>query len=160
MPKRAALTALVGGGGIVSLALALVAGGATGVGTYTFVYAEGASYLTDDPRACANCHVMQEHYDGWTKSSHHAAATCNDCHVPPGFPSKYLTKAANGFNHSLAFTSGRFHEPIQITDKNRRITEAACRHCHEDIVQAIDAFPRHGQQLSCVRCHADVGHLR
>ena len=30
----------------------------------------GASYLTDDPAACANCHVMQEHFDAWPRSSH------------------------------------------------------------------------------------------
>jgi len=31
-----------------------------GVGGYTFIYARGASYMTDDPAACANCHVMNE----------------------------------------------------------------------------------------------------
>ena len=36
-----------------------------GIGGFTFVYAKGASYLTDDPRACANCHVMSEQFDGW-----------------------------------------------------------------------------------------------
>jgi nitrite reductase (cytochrome c-552) len=24
----------------------------------------------DDPAACANCHIMREHYSGWSKSSH------------------------------------------------------------------------------------------
>ena len=47
-----------------------------GGGAYTFIYAKGASYLTNDPKACINCHVMQEQYDGWIKSSpfeiHHA----------------------------------------------------------------------------------------
>ena len=36
-----------------------------GIGAYTFVYARGASYLTNDPAACVNCHVMREPYDGW-----------------------------------------------------------------------------------------------
>jgi hypothetical protein len=29
--------------------------------TYTFVYAKGYSYLTNDPGACANCHIMADH---------------------------------------------------------------------------------------------------
>ena len=45
---------------------------ALGVGAYTLVYARGASYLTNDPAACANCHVMREQYDGWTAGSHRA----------------------------------------------------------------------------------------
>lgn len=28
-----------------------------GIGGYTFVYAKGGSDLTNDPAACANCHV-------------------------------------------------------------------------------------------------------
>ena len=35
---------------------------AVGLGGYTFVYARGYSYLTNDPAACANCHVMEDHY--------------------------------------------------------------------------------------------------
>ena len=31
-----------------------------GLGLYTFVYAKGYSYLSNDPQGCANCHVMQE----------------------------------------------------------------------------------------------------
>jgi hypothetical protein len=38
-----------------------------GLGTYTFTYARGWAYLTDDAGACANCHVMHEQYDGWIK---------------------------------------------------------------------------------------------
>ena len=34
-----------------------------GIGAFTFVYAKGFSYLSSDPRACVNCHVMNEQYD-------------------------------------------------------------------------------------------------
>lgn len=138
--------------------LAALVGVLAGVGSYTFVYAEGASYLTNDPRACANCHVMREQFEGWTRSSHHAVAVCNDCHTPHNLPGKYWTKAANGFRHSLAFTTGRFHDPIQITPGNRAVTESTCRHCHADIVAAIDARHRPEDALSCTRCHVHVGH--
>ena len=43
----------------VLLAFVLL-GAAAGLGAYTFVYARGWSCLTNDPRACANCHVMNE----------------------------------------------------------------------------------------------------
>jgi len=143
---------------IVAAALGCAAGVPGGVGAYTFWYARGASYLTNDPAACANCHVMQSYYDGWLKSSHHKAAVCNDCHTPHDFFGKYLTKAINGHNHSVAFTLGGFHEPIQITPRNHAITEEACRRCHADIVQAIDRTPAHGSELSCTNCHRNAGH--
>jgi cytochrome c nitrite reductase small subunit len=142
---------------ILAVATTAILGVAIGLGAFTFVHARGAAYLTNDPRACANCHVMREHFDAWRKSSHHAVAVCNDCHAPPGGLPKYWTKAVNGFFHSVAFTSGDFHEPIQITERNRRVTEAQCRRCHEPIVAAIDT---HGGRdgMSCLRCHGDVGH--
>lgn len=146
-----------------SLAAAALAGVAAGVGGYTFVYAKGASYLTTDPRACANCHVMNEQYDAWTKSSHHAVAGCADCHMPHDFVGKWVAKAMNGYHHSLAFTTGRFPDPIRITEKNRRITEGTCRSCHREVVGSIDGAPAGGPHgdgaLECVKCHRSVGHL-
>ncbi len=134
-------------------------GVAAGVGGYTFIYARGASYLTNDPRACANCHIMQEQYDGWLNSSHRSVATCNDCHTPPGFVPKYWTKAQNGFWHSFAFTTGRHPDPIRINERNRAVTESACRKCHGEIVSAIEGPHRPGFETSCIRCHRSVGHL-
>src|SRR5262245_16708261 len=69
-----------------SLALGALIGAAAGVGVYTFVYAKDASYLTNNPASCANCHVMNEQYDGWLKSSHRGIATCNDCQSRPRIP--------------------------------------------------------------------------
>ena len=85
--------------------VAVVLGAALGLGSYTFAYARGWAYMTDDPRACANCHVMNEQYDGWIKSSHRSVAVCNDCHVPHALVAKYATKASNGFWHSYYFTT-------------------------------------------------------
>lgn len=144
--------------GVTLIMCAVLVGACVGVGFYTFIYAKGASYLTNDPQACANCHVMQSHYDAWLKSSHRAVATCNDCHTPHDFFGKYLTKALNGFHHSLAMTSGQFHEPIQIGARNKEIAEAACRYCHADVVEAIDGPHGSGKELSCIRCHSNVGH--
>ena len=134
---------------------AAIAGAAIAIGGYTFLYAQGASYLTNDPAACANCHIMREQFDGWLKSSHRAVAVCNDCHTPPGTVPKYITKASNVFWHSYAFTTGWIPEPIQITPRNHSVTEKACRKCHQDIVEALEAR-RH--ETSCIRCHWSVGH--
>jgi cytochrome c nitrite reductase small subunit len=150
-----------------ALGAAVALGLALGLGAYTFGYARGYSYLTNDPAACANCHIMTEHFDAWTKGSHRAVATCNECHTPHTPVGKYVTKAKNGFWHSFYFTTGNFPDPLRITEGNRRITEGACRDCHAEITSAIDptSAPHGGgadggseQQLSCVRCHEYVGH--
>jgi cytochrome c nitrite reductase small subunit len=141
------------------ITVAVAGGAAAGLGGYTFLYAKGASYLQNDPAACANCHVMNEQYDAWLKSSHRAVATCNDCHAPHTLVGKYMTKATNGFWHSFAFTSGRFPDPIRIKAGNLDVTEGTCRYCHAEIVDAIDSAHGEAAKLSCVRCHRSVGHL-
>ena len=128
-------------------------GFATGIGVYTFVYAKGYSYLSNNPASCANCHIMNDQYNAWQKSSHHAVATCNDCHTPHDFFGKYYTKASNGFWHSFYFTTGRYPEHIQIKASNRKIAEDACLECHQDVVHAIS-------NTGCLRCHWDVGHMK
>ncbi len=143
----------------VVLLLGIAVGILCGVGGYTFLYAKGLSYMKNDPEVCANCHIMQEYYDRWTHGSHHAVAVCNDCHTPPDFVGKYLTKGRNGMRHSYAFTTGDFHEPLQIKPDNRKIAEVSCRKCHADLVQAMDGGGG-GQDkpVSCIRCHGAVGH--
>ena len=137
---------------------AVLAGLTVGIGGFTFVYAKGYSYLTNDPAACANCHIMRDHYNAWTRASHRSVAVCNDCHTPPGLVPKYITKAQNGFWHSFYFTTGRYPDPLRITPRNHDVTELACRKCHSDVVHAIEA-PRGQTGTSCIRCHASVGHL-
>jgi cytochrome c nitrite reductase small subunit len=103
---------------------------------------------------------MREQLEGWMKSSHGKVAVCNDCHAPPGFISKYATKAVNGFFHSLAFTTGHFPDEIQITTRNFNVTETACLKCHEEIVLSIRGTRGHKRgDVSCIRCHDSVGHL-
>lgn len=142
-----------------SIVLGVAIGLVFGLAGYTFVYARGASYLTNDPAACANCHVMEEQYSAWQRSSHRTAAVCNDCHAPHTFAGKYATKAINGFWHSFYFTTGGFPDPIRITPRNAAVTEQTCRDCHEPVVAAIDHAPAEGRALSCVQCHRNVGHL-
>jgi len=142
------------------LALSVAFGLAAGLGGYTFVYARGASYLTNDPVACTNCHIMKEQFDGWLKSPHRHVAVCNDCHAPHDLVGKYAVKANNGFWHSFAFTSGDYPDPVRIKPGNREVTEVACRRCHAPIVEAIDANHTGKNAVACLSCHANVGHIR
>lgn len=137
----------------------VVVGLAMGVGGFTFWYGKGASYLTNDPAACANCHIMQANYDGWLQASHRSVATCNDCHTPHALVGKYVVKAKNGFWHSFAFTTGWFPEPLRIRAPNRAVTERRCRDCHGDVVSQVDG-PDGAEPRSCIPCHRSVGHRR
>ncbi len=145
-------------GSVAPILLGLALGLLLGVGGYTFGYARGWSYLTNDPGACLNCHVMRGQYEGWLRSSHRQAAVCNDCHAPHSFIPKYFTKALNGFNHSLAFTTGRFPDEILITARNHRVTEGACMQCHQDITEGIRSTRHNNDGVSCTSCHQNVGH--
>lgn len=145
----------------IGISLAVSLGLALGLIAYTFHYAKGSSYLTNDPAACMNCHVMKEQYDGWSRSSHRTAATCNSCHAPSGFVGKYVSKAENGFWHSFAFTTGRFKDHIRIKPRNLAIVEQSCRNCHQGVIHSIEPGGREpSQRLSCVNCHSGVGHMK
>ena len=157
------------GGGLLgisgaSVLLCALFGVALGSGVFTFTYAEGWSYLSNDPKACANCHIMRDHLDGWQKASHHAHATCNDCHTPHEFIPKYLSKAENGIWHSKGFTFQDFHEPIRIRAHNSAVLEHNCIDCHQSLVGDITAAHGHegsennAPKWSCVHCHLQVGH--
>ena len=144
---------------ILGLLLASAIGLFAGVGGYTFYFGKGFSYLSNDPKACVNCHVMREQYDGWQKAAHHAVATCNDCHTPHDLIGKYMTKASNGYHHSKGFTLQDFHEPIMIKPGNSSVLQKNCVTCHQDIVDGINTHPGNPKKmLNCVHCHREVGH--
>ncbi len=139
--------------------LSLLAGALIGAGGYTAYTSHALSYLSDDSRACANCHVMREYYDSWQKASHHARATCNGCHVPHPIVPKYISKAVNGYHHSRGFTLQDFHEPIRIRPANRAVLNANCLACHRDLVEGIAPHPaREEDDMDCARCHRSAGH--
>lgn len=127
-----------------------------GLGIFTFLYARGGSYFSDDPKACVNCHIMNDVYTSWSRSSHQAVATCNACHVPHDIVGKWLSKSRNGFNHSLAFTLQNFPEPIRITELNRQILQTNCVDCHSMIVSEI--VHEANFERACFECHHGVGH--
>lgn len=140
------------------IALAALFGGVVGLGGFTFSYASGLSYLSNDPAACVNCHIMTPQWDGWNHGPHHTVATCNDCHVPhSSIVAKYAVKALNGFRHSYAFTTGNFEEPIRILPMDRQITLNACLACHGALTNDMN-HTNTAEPTDCLRCHSDVGH--
>ena len=128
-----------------------------GVGLFTFGYAKGFSYLSSDPKACINCHVMNPQYDAWIKSGHRHTATCVDCHLPHAGIEKWIAKADHGFRHSAAFTLQNFKEPIEITPADRLLVLENCHRCHGELVQALRSDPVHGA-IDCLHCHRHAGH--
>ncbi|MBC7772159.1 MAG: cytochrome c nitrite reductase small subunit [Pyrinomonadaceae bacterium] len=158
----------IGSAGLLSTAIvgALVGafGGAAG---YTAHYASATSYLSEDPKACINCHIMNDQYNSWSSSSHHARATCNDCHVPhDSLVSKFYVKAEHGYRHSKRFTFQNFHEPIQINQASYDVVIDNCVRCHEEMTHDIrlathaNVIDKSGISggLNCIHCHASVAH--
>ena len=94
MRREGAARARLGHGLVVAAA---AVGVVLGLCAFTFRYAEGFSYFSTDPKACANCHIMHDQYDVLAKGPHHArrhaasTATCRTTFVP-----KYIAKASNG----------------------------------------------------------------
>ncbi len=143
----------------LGLLLAVALGSLFGIGTYTFHYGEGLSYFSKDPKACMNCHIMEPQFNSWQKASHHGVATCVDCHLPHDFIPKLIAKAENGYFHSKGFTFLDFHEPIMIKEKNIRILQQNCLHCHDQITHdLVSGATTDRDAVSCLHCHRSVGH--
>ena len=143
---------------VVAVALAALVGG---LGAFTFSHAKGWSYFSSDPQACVNCHVMEPQFASWQHSSHRNVAVCNDCHMPHDFVNKWYTKALNGWNHSVAFTTGDFPEPITIKGRNKEIALHNCQACHATLVgdMHISVSLKHEADApTCTSCHGNVGH--
>jgi cytochrome c nitrite reductase small subunit len=101
---------------------------------------------------------MNDQFESWQKSSHHGRAVCNDCHTPPALMSKLITKADNGWNHSLKFTLQNFGDPIRIRPVNAERLQENCLRCHQEFVADVRSAAHASSDVQCVRCHADVGH--
>lgn len=97
--------------GFLSIGMAL------GTGMFVFHVSRAASYLSDSPETCINCHVMTTEYATWRHSSHAGVATCNDCHVPhTSLPAHYAFKAKDGLWHATVFTMRWEPQVIRLSD--------------------------------------------
>ncbi|MDH5610127.1 MAG: cytochrome c nitrite reductase small subunit [Cyclobacteriaceae bacterium] len=136
-----------------------------GMGLFLIDFSNASSYLSDDPQACVNCHIMQPQYITWTHSSHREVANCNACHVPQGNVfNKYFFKAKDGMNHASIFTARAEAEVIRALPPSVEVIQNNCIRCHQD--QVTDAklasfvvdHVQNRTDRTCWECHRDVPH--
>lgn len=144
----------------------LVAGGTfCGIGLLTLHLSNATSYLSDDPRACINCHVMIPQYASWERGSHGHVASCNDCHVPhDNIFRTYYFKAMDGGRHSYMFTFRLEPQVIRMHEAGQNVVQENCIRCHEhelhrtSLKEITASMARHGEGMLCWECHSETPH--
>lgn len=138
-----------------------------GTGVTAIYLSNAVSYLSDDPTACVNCHIMTPHFATWFHSSHRERATCNDCHVPhDNVFRKYYFKAQDGLRHASIFTVNAQPQVITIKEAGATVVQENCIRCHETQVNPVSSgnitFENHlhGEGHLCWDCHREVPHGR
>lgn len=136
-----------------------------GLVIHIFNISNAASYLSDNPQTCVNCHVMYPEYASWERGSHGRVATCNDCHVPQdNFIRKYMFKASDGLRHASMFTFRMEPQVIRIKDAGREVVQENCIRCHANYLhpislRAIDAKGIYEDtERVCWDCHRETPH--
>ncbi len=148
-------------------AVIIAAAAFIGLGFYILNVSNAASYLSDDPQACVNCHIMTPQYVTWKHSSHARVAHCNDCHVPHNNAvNKYFFKAKDGLYHASIFTLRAEPEVIRAKSASIKVIQNNCIRCHQE--QVTDAKmagfveDHHSKRTdrTCWECHREVPHGR
>jgi cytochrome c nitrite reductase small subunit len=147
------------------LPVIILLGAICGLGMFAMVESKAISYLSDDPKTCANCHVMTPQYATWQKSSHREVANCNDCHVPQdNVFKKYLFKAKDGLYHASVFLTRGEPEVIRMKEEGVEVVQSNCIRCHEDQVtdarleSMVDDHYESRTSRKCWTCHQEVPH--
>jgi len=143
---------------------------AVGVLLYLVNISRATSYLSENPKTCINCHVMNPQYATWQHSAHARVARCVDCHLPAGHGLEtYMAKASDGLHHAWAFTFNEFGQRIRISEKGKKRVQANCIACHARIVDTLvsnrDRFhdftnPQASADILCWDCHRETPHGR
>ncbi len=144
----------------------VVGGLLAGLGIYTLYMSRAHSYLSDDPSACINCHIMTPYYQAWNHSSHAQWANCNDCHVPHhNVFSKYTFKAMDGLYHSAVFTVNGEPQVIRPREASNNVIMENCIRCHTQLntdfvktgmISYTEA--KNGEGKACWDCHTQIPH--
>jgi len=144
----------------LSVVAAVFVGSVVGAGVFGVGYSNLGSYLGSDPATCANCHVMQDHYDAWARGPHANVATCDDCHLPhDSIVAKYTVQLEDGFLHTYKFTTGDYPTTIVARQSTMDVVNAACLSCHDTMTSQIrGTMSGTSQTLTCTHCHSHIGH--
>ncbi len=139
----------------VQIGVYSLAGVALGLAVLLVRIANATSYLSDDPRACINCHVMTDAYASWQRGSHGRVAVCVDCHVPHDNPvAKYAYKARDGLKHSYVFTMGREPQVLNLSAPAVPVIQSNCVRCHAQQLRMM-RLTESGERR-CWDCHQNV----
>ncbi len=146
----------------------IISGSFVGLFIYAFFASRAYSYLSDDPSACVNCHIMSPYYATWSHSSHGRNTTCNDCHVPHNnVVNKYFFKAKDGLRHAAVFTIRGEDQALIAIDASSRVIMDNCIRCHQQLNTEFVKTGRMGfkdiEEMNgnaCWDCHRDVPHTR
>lgn len=144
-----------------------ISGAMVGLLAYAFYISNAASYLSDKPETCVNCHIMAPEYATWGHSSHREVATCNDCHVPHNNEAnKWFFKAKDGMRHAYVFTTRGEPQTIFIKEAGIEVVQNNCVRCHNNLVTNAKllvqtaVFNNHFEDRLCWECHREVPHGR
>lgn len=136
-----------------------------GMGIFLAKEASIVSYMSDNPQACVNCHVMTPVYNSWMHSSHRERASCNDCHVPQdNLFNKYVFKAKDGLFHSTIFTARMEPEVMFMREESEKVVQDNCIRCHvQQITQSkyygwLENHKENRTQRNCWSCHQELPH--
>jgi len=117
--------------------------------------ANATSYLSDDPQACINCHVMTDAYASWQRGSHGRVAVCVDCHVPHSNPvAKYAFKSRDGIRHSYVFTMRNEPQVLGLSRGAVPVVQANCTRCHADLLSMVRLAG--ATERRCWDCHTNI----
>jgi cytochrome c nitrite reductase small subunit len=148
---------------VVSITVSVI----TGLVIYLFYVSRAASYLSDKPEACINCHIMAPQYATWSHSSHREVAHCNDCHVPHNnVVNKYYFKAKDGMRHATIFTLRNEPQVIFILEAGQKVVKQNCIRCHSHTLtdpkmeSMSNNFRMYREDRQCWECHREVPHGR
>ena len=144
---------------LVWLWLGAPLGAALGIGLFTVAYAKALSYVSDEPEACVNCHIMREQYEGWLRGP-----------APRGRHLQRLPRAARLLRQVALEGAERLpsqhgvHAPeLPRADPDHAAQRRGAR-------GELPALPRRvrggahaaratgARRRGCARCHAGVGH--
>ena len=113
------------------LAVFAMGGVAFGLALVVAHISRAASYMSDKPEACLNCHVMNNAYATWQHGSHRIAADCADCHLPHQNPiAEKAFQARDGLRHSYVFTFRLEPQTLQLSEGAKPVVQENCLRCH------------------------------
>lgn len=125
------------------------------VGVFVAFGPLGLYAKSESPEFCGSCHVLQPEYEAWFHSGAHQTIKCIDCHLPNDKLAHHLwAKSLEGVSDSLAFHTGRFHEPITLSNSGAKVVVENCRRCHSEIMARVN------EERRCWECHRRMTHRR